>query len=188
VLGVVSWALRNCSERRLHIYHTPSTSRDEPLCNADNLILQNIELVDIANNVFLSCCRIVFNNITGRKCASLQPLPSHMFPNESLVHHSYLGCSPLHPMLVIFYVWAMIDLTKYCRFGHNENCGFVSRHLIYPLCLPACTFRVGLYVTLFHYSLVYICCLVTGHLLLPRYYSFFSFQIVFSLNSFHHSH
>jgi hypothetical protein len=79
----------------------PSVSRDEHPCNADNLILQNIELVDIFSNVFLLRRRIVFNNMTGRTCASLQPLPSHKFPNESLIYHGYLGCSPLHPTIAI---------------------------------------------------------------------------------------
>ncbi|OJA17555.1 hypothetical protein AZE42_13216 [Rhizopogon vesiculosus] len=63
----------------------PSVSRDEHPCNADNLILQNIELVDIFS----------------RKCASPQPLPSHKFPNESLIYHGYLGCSPLLPTVAI---------------------------------------------------------------------------------------
>ncbi|OAX31129.1 hypothetical protein K503DRAFT_704195 [Rhizopogon vinicolor AM-OR11-026] len=63
----------------------PSVSRDEHPCNADNLILQNIELVDIFS----------------RKCASPQPLPSHKFLNESLIYHGYLGCSPLHPTVAI---------------------------------------------------------------------------------------
>ncbi|KAG2108910.1 uncharacterized protein F5147DRAFT_576420 [Suillus discolor] len=61
-------------------------SNDDLLCNdADTLILQNIELVDIFS----------------RKFALLQPLAFHRFPNESLIYHGYLGCSPLHPTVAI---------------------------------------------------------------------------------------
>jgi guanine nucleotide-binding protein G(I)/G(S)/G(T) subunit beta-1 len=48
--------------------------------------------------------------------------------------------------------------------------------LLYPLCSPVCgacdvRLRVGPYSSLVSCSLVYIYCLLSGHLLLPRYYS-----------------
>ncbi|KAG1874317.1 hypothetical protein F4604DRAFT_1582102 [Suillus subluteus] len=65
----------------------PSVLSDDDLLrnDADTLILQNIELVDIFS----------------RKFASLQPLAFHRFPNETLIYHGYLGCSPLHPTVAI---------------------------------------------------------------------------------------
>ncbi|KAG1803263.1 hypothetical protein EV424DRAFT_1474585 [Suillus variegatus] len=58
---------------------------DEPTLNGDCLSLKNIELVDIFS----------------RKRVSLQPHPSHQYPNETLIHHGYLGCSPLFPTVAI---------------------------------------------------------------------------------------
>ncbi|KAG1719981.1 hypothetical protein EDB19DRAFT_1898574 [Suillus lakei] len=49
------------------------------------LLLADIELVDI-----FGCHR-----------ATLQPQPSHIYPNETLIHHGYLGCSPLYPTVAI---------------------------------------------------------------------------------------
>ncbi|KAG2155230.1 uncharacterized protein EDB93DRAFT_1239162 [Suillus bovinus] len=57
----------------------------EPTLDGDCLSLKNIELVDIFS----------------RKHASLQPHPSHKYPNETLIHHGYLGCSPLFPTVAI---------------------------------------------------------------------------------------
>ncbi|KAG1791821.1 uncharacterized protein HD556DRAFT_1240156 [Suillus plorans] len=58
---------------------------DEPTLDGDCLSLKNIELVDIFS----------------RKRVSLQPHPSHQYPNETLIHHGYLGCSPLFPTVAI---------------------------------------------------------------------------------------
>ncbi|KAG1717768.1 hypothetical protein EDD22DRAFT_793253 [Suillus occidentalis] len=65
----------------------PSASNeDEPMLNnADGLSLQNIELIDVFS----------------LKHASLQPQTFHRFPNECLIYHGYLGCSPLHPTVAI---------------------------------------------------------------------------------------
>ncbi|KAG1833659.1 hypothetical protein DFJ58DRAFT_719412 [Suillus subalutaceus] len=37
----------------------------------------------------------------GRQQMSFQPLISHRYPNETLVYHGYLGCSPLYPLVAI---------------------------------------------------------------------------------------
>ncbi|KAG2365333.1 hypothetical protein BDR07DRAFT_1449847 [Suillus spraguei] len=60
-------------------------SSDEPTLNGNCLSLKNIELVDIFS----------------RKHMSLQPCPSHQYLNETLIHHGYLGCSPLFPTVAI---------------------------------------------------------------------------------------
>ncbi|KAG2159580.1 uncharacterized protein EDB93DRAFT_1074785 [Suillus bovinus] len=52
---------------------------DEPTLDGDCLSLKNIELVDIFS----------------KKHVSLEPQPSHQYPNETLIHHGYLGCLPL---------------------------------------------------------------------------------------------
>ncbi|KAG2116140.1 hypothetical protein DEU56DRAFT_874197 [Suillus clintonianus] len=57
----------------------------EPILDGDCLSLKNIQLVDIFS----------------RKHASLQPCPSHWYPNEILIYHGYLGCSPLFPTVAI---------------------------------------------------------------------------------------
>ncbi|KAG1740121.1 uncharacterized protein EDB91DRAFT_1053382 [Suillus paluster] len=65
-------------------------NEDEPIHNhLDTLTLQNIELVDIFSDFFFFLR------------ASVQPQPFHNFPNESLIYHGYLGCSPLHPTVAV---------------------------------------------------------------------------------------
>lgn len=81
----------------------PSASNeDEPMSNnADGLSLQNIELIDVFSKSFLSLYEICIQQYTGLKRASLQPQTFHRFPNECLIYHGYLGCSPLHPTVAI---------------------------------------------------------------------------------------
>ncbi|KAG1828058.1 hypothetical protein DFJ58DRAFT_672380 [Suillus subalutaceus] len=56
-----------------------------PSDGSGSLSLNNIELVDI----FRRC----------RSC--LQPLPSHQYPNETLIYYGYIGCSPMYPAVAI---------------------------------------------------------------------------------------
>ncbi|KAG2121295.1 hypothetical protein DEU56DRAFT_746730 [Suillus clintonianus] len=56
----------------------------KPILNGYCVSLKNIQLVDIFN-----------------KHVSLQPRPSHQYPNETLVYHGYLGCSLLFPTVTI---------------------------------------------------------------------------------------
>ena len=37
----------------------------------------------------------------ARRKAMLVAHPDHLFPNENLIYHGYLGCSPVHPTVAI---------------------------------------------------------------------------------------
>ncbi|KAG1775918.1 hypothetical protein EV702DRAFT_1180151 [Suillus placidus] len=37
-----------------------------------------------------------------RRRSSLRSQPHHQYPNETLIHHGYLGCAPLYPTVAIF--------------------------------------------------------------------------------------
>ncbi|KAG1766385.1 hypothetical protein EV702DRAFT_979590 [Suillus placidus] len=59
--------------------------------------------VDVAINGSdgLSLTDIDLVNIFGRQQMSFQPPTSHHYPNETLIYHGYLGCSPLRPTVAI---------------------------------------------------------------------------------------
>ncbi|KIK35800.1 hypothetical protein CY34DRAFT_26528 [Suillus luteus UH-Slu-Lm8-n1] len=42
---------------------------------------------------------------------SLESQPSHRYPNETLIYHGYLGCSPLYPTIAI----SIHTLANYCQ-------------------------------------------------------------------------
>ncbi|KAG1731985.1 uncharacterized protein EDB91DRAFT_1058319 [Suillus paluster] len=64
----------------------PSIPEDDIIADGSHcLSLADIELVDIF----------------GRRRATLRLRPSHIYPNETLIHHGYLGCSPLYPTVAI---------------------------------------------------------------------------------------
>ncbi|KAG1855816.1 hypothetical protein C8R48DRAFT_749256 [Suillus tomentosus] len=49
----------------------------------------------------LSLADIELVDIFGRQRMTLWPRPSHVYPNEVLIYHGYLGCSPLYPSVAI---------------------------------------------------------------------------------------
>ncbi|KAG1896067.1 uncharacterized protein F5891DRAFT_1130419 [Suillus fuscotomentosus] len=36
-----------------------------------------------------------------RRCSHLRPLPSHQYPNETLIYYGYIGCAPMYPSVAI---------------------------------------------------------------------------------------
>ncbi|KIJ59497.1 hypothetical protein HYDPIDRAFT_118418 [Hydnomerulius pinastri MD-312] len=40
-------------------------------------------------------------DVFGRRSAMLAAHPHHVFPNENLIYHGYLGCSPVYPMVTV---------------------------------------------------------------------------------------
>ncbi|KAG1724777.1 hypothetical protein EDB19DRAFT_1644330 [Suillus lakei] len=59
---------------------------DQDLSGVDaSFSINNIELIDIFT----------------RTHTHLQPLPSHQYPNETLIHYGYIGCAPMYPSVVI---------------------------------------------------------------------------------------
>ncbi|KAG2065844.1 hypothetical protein BDR04DRAFT_1130259 [Suillus decipiens] len=63
----------------------PCNALEELTLSDNSLSLKNIDLVDVFS----------------RKRTSLQPRPSHKYPNETLIYHGYLGCSPLYLTVAI---------------------------------------------------------------------------------------
>ncbi|KAG2744795.1 hypothetical protein P692DRAFT_20743079 [Suillus brevipes Sb2] len=58
---------------------------DPPLHDPPNVSLTNIELIDTFT----------------RSHSSPRSRPSHRYPNETLIYHGYIGCSPLYPTAAI---------------------------------------------------------------------------------------
>ncbi|KAG2153956.1 hypothetical protein DEU56DRAFT_726160 [Suillus clintonianus] len=58
---------------------------EPPLCDSPSVSLTNIELVDIFT----------------RSHSSPQSRLSHKYPNETLIYHGYIGCSPIYPTVAI---------------------------------------------------------------------------------------
>ncbi|KAG2121960.1 hypothetical protein DEU56DRAFT_873688 [Suillus clintonianus] len=49
----------------------------------------------------VSLSEIELIDIFSRKRSSLQLQPFHLYPNEALVYHSYIGCAPVYPTVAI---------------------------------------------------------------------------------------
>ncbi|KAG1783913.1 hypothetical protein EV702DRAFT_958142 [Suillus placidus] len=69
----------------------PSPSDDD----GQRVSLSEIELIDIFT----------------RRRLSLRSQPHHQYPNETLIHHGYLGCAPLYPTVAI----SLRTLAAYCQ-------------------------------------------------------------------------
>ncbi|KAF8834720.1 hypothetical protein BDN67DRAFT_985127 [Paxillus ammoniavirescens] len=48
-----------------------------------------------------SIVRIELVDLFSRRSAALAVHPHHVFPNENLIYHGYLGCSPAHPTVAV---------------------------------------------------------------------------------------
>ncbi|KAG1793277.1 uncharacterized protein HD556DRAFT_1238113 [Suillus plorans] len=55
--------------------------------------------IDGSNGNLLTDINLV--DIFGHQRMSFQPPTSHHYPNEMLIYHGYLGCSPLYPTVAI---------------------------------------------------------------------------------------
>ncbi|KAG1720449.1 hypothetical protein EDB19DRAFT_1647083 [Suillus lakei] len=69
---------------------------DQDLSGVDtSFSINDIELIDIFT----------------RTHTHLQPLPSHQYPNETLIHYGYIGCAPMYPSVAI----SLCTLAAYCQ-------------------------------------------------------------------------
>lgn len=80
----------------------PSIPEDAIIPDGSHCVsLGDIELVNIFSVCLLFWLLSVGNFSTGHQRTPLRPQPSHVYPNETLIYHGYLGCSPLYPTVTI---------------------------------------------------------------------------------------
>ncbi|KAG1828910.1 hypothetical protein EV424DRAFT_1470932 [Suillus variegatus] len=83
----------------------------------------------------ISLSEIELINLFSQKCSLLQSQPFHMYPNETLIYHGYIGCAPVYPTVAIsFYTLAAYhQICCVCpSFGFQWQCKvlcFLHNHL-----------------------------------------------------------